>query len=247
VRSQGAHHIPEPAVTTSALKLPLFPPPSPLCATAIDFQIASELFKKRRRLKKADSHALHAVTEHHNKLVPTVGGLLLFGGNPEREFPDAWIQCGRFGGTNKSVIADSIECHCVLTKIADEAFEFIRKHTLYGATITALKRNEITNIPLRAAREILVNAVAHADYSQQGAPVRVAIYDDRLEIVLANCAGLTALRRGESASPINAGCGVAEIALLRQRMQTRLDLRQCSKSDESVRSHCCAVLNTSGR
>ena len=153
-----------------------------LSATAIDFHIASELFKKRRRLKKADLHSLHAVTEHHNKLVPTVGGVLLFGDDPEREFPDAWIQCGRFGGTDKSVIADSVECHGVLTKIADEAFEFIRKHTLYGAAITGLKRNEITNIPLRAARELLVNAVVHADYSQQGAPIRVAIYEDRLEI-----------------------------------------------------------------
>jgi hypothetical protein len=39
-----------------------------------------------------------------------------------------------------------------------------------------------SNIPLRAARELLVNAVVHANYSQQGAPIRVAIYDDRLEI-----------------------------------------------------------------
>jgi ATP-dependent DNA helicase RecG len=153
-----------------------------LSTTAIDFQIASELFKKRRRLRKEDLHTLHAVAEHHNKLVPTVGGVLLFGDNPEREFPDAWIQCGRFGGTDKSSIADSVECHGVLTKIADAAFEFITKHTLHGATITGLKRKETTNIPLRAARELLVNAVVHADYSQQGAPIRVAIFDDRLEI-----------------------------------------------------------------
>ena len=33
-----------------------------LSATAIDFHIASELFRKRRRLKKADFHTLHAVT-----------------------------------------------------------------------------------------------------------------------------------------------------------------------------------------
>jgi predicted HTH transcriptional regulator len=45
-----------------------------------------------------------------------------------------------------------------------------------------LKRKDTTNIPLRAARELFVNAVVHADYSQQGAPIRVAIYDDRLEI-----------------------------------------------------------------
>lgn len=45
------------------------------------------------------------------------------------------------------------------------------------------RRNAGTPIRrLCAARELLVNAVVHADYSQQDAPIRVAIYDDRLEI-----------------------------------------------------------------
>ena len=145
-----------------------------LSATAVNFHIATELFKKHRRLKKADLHALHALTEHQNKLVPSVGGVLLFGKEPEQEFPDAWIQCGRYG-TDKSVIIGSVECQGVLTKVTDEAFEFIKKHTLHGATISGLKRKDTTNIPLQAARELLVNAVVHADYSQQGAPIRVAI------------------------------------------------------------------------
>jgi len=33
-----------------------------------------------------------------------------------------------------------------------------------------------------AVREAVINAVAHADYAQRGAPLRVAIYDDRLEV-----------------------------------------------------------------
>ena len=28
----------------------------------------------------------------------------------------------------------------------------------------------------------MVNAVAHADYSQHGAPIRIAVFDDRLEV-----------------------------------------------------------------
>jgi hypothetical protein len=50
----------------------------------------------------------------------------------------------------------------------------------------------------------------------------------------------------QSDQPLEEG-RVAQIALLRQRMQAGLDLRQCSKRNEWVRSHCCAVLNTSGR
>jgi len=33
-----------------------------------------------------------------------------------------------------------------------------------------------------ALREALVNAVVHADYAQRGAPIRLAVFDDRVEI-----------------------------------------------------------------
>lgn len=35
---------------------------------------------------------------------------------------------------------------------------------------------------MAAVREAIVNAVAHSDYSQRGAPIRVLIFDDRLEV-----------------------------------------------------------------
>lgn len=108
--------------------------------------------------------------------------MLLFGHSPEEEFPDAWIQCGRFAGVGKGTIVDSIECHGILPRALDVAFEFIKKHTFNRAEITGLKRVERSSIPLQAARELLVNAVVHADYSQQGMPIRVAIFDDRMEI-----------------------------------------------------------------
>jgi hypothetical protein len=37
-------------------------------------------------------------------------------------------------------------------------------------------------VPPVAAREAIVNAVVHADYAQKGAPIRLAIFDDRVEI-----------------------------------------------------------------
>ena len=52
---------------------------------------------------------LHLVIRHQGRLVPTVGGILLFGTERERYFPDAWIQCGRFGGTDKARILDQLE------------------------------------------------------------------------------------------------------------------------------------------
>jgi ATP-dependent DNA helicase RecG len=45
-----------------------------------------------------------------------------------------------------------------------------------------LEREEQLAIPLAALREALVNALCHRDYSQQGAAISLAIFDDRLEL-----------------------------------------------------------------
>ena len=114
--------------------------------------------------------------------MPTVGGLLLFGLQPERRFPDAWIQCGRFTGTNKAELPDTVECRGTLPRSLAAAYEFIKRHAMQGVAIDGLKHVERVSIPLRAARELLVNAVVHADYAQLGAPIRVSLFDDRIEI-----------------------------------------------------------------
>ena len=48
------------------------------------------------------------------------------------------------------------------------ANEFIKRHAMQGMAIDELIRVEQASIPLRAVRELLVNAVVHADYAQEG-------------------------------------------------------------------------------
>jgi predicted HTH transcriptional regulator len=64
----------------------------------------------------------------------------------------------------------------------EAAYEFIKRHAMQGVVIEGLKHASVASIPLRAARELLVNAVVHADYAQQGAPIRVSLFTDRVEI-----------------------------------------------------------------
>lgn len=71
-----------------------------LDSEALDFRAASESFAPIRRLKRSDLDTLRLVTTHQGRPVPTVGGMLLFGKDRERHFPDAWIQAGRFRGTD---------------------------------------------------------------------------------------------------------------------------------------------------
>ena len=58
-----------------------------------------------------------------------------------------------------------------------------------GKSMTALaimgllprRSARVSGIPPLALREALINALVHAEYSQQGAPNRVAEFDDRIE------------------------------------------------------------------
>jgi predicted HTH transcriptional regulator len=85
-----------------------------LSSEAIDFRVASESFAPIRNLRRRDLETLRLVADHQGKTVPTVGGMILFGHDRERHFPDAWIQAGRFAGSDKSRILDRIEIHSPL-------------------------------------------------------------------------------------------------------------------------------------
>ena len=45
-----------------------------------------------------------------------------------------------------------------------------------------MRRSERWSLPPVAVREAVINALVHADYSQRGAPLRISIFDDRLEV-----------------------------------------------------------------
>lgn len=153
-----------------------------LSSEAIDFRAASELFTPVRKLTKTGLETLHMLVRHQQRLVPTNGGVILFGTEREQFFPDAWIHVGRFGGTTRASILDSREVHDLPPLAIEKATEFVQKHALLSFRIEGLRREERWSIPLAAVREAIVNAVAHADYSQRGAPIRVLIFDDRLEV-----------------------------------------------------------------
>ena len=86
----------------------------------IDFRVASECFAPVRKLKRRDFETLRLVTTYQERLCPTIGSFLLFGKDRLGQFPDAWVQAGRFDGADRSLIQDHIELTGMLTQAIDK-------------------------------------------------------------------------------------------------------------------------------
>jgi len=64
----------------------------------------------------------------------------------------------------------------------DLAVSFVERTIKKGSKIGRVYREEHWEYPMLAVREIIINAVIHRDYSLQGKDIKIAIFDDMLEI-----------------------------------------------------------------
>ena len=125
---------------------------------------------------------LQLTTDDQGKVVPTNGGVLLFGRDRERLFPDAWVYCARFRGPDGLDITDLLELYANPLDIPDLVEEFLKRHAFRGADMRQWIRKDDWSVPLDIIREAVTNALIHSDYTQHGGPIRVAFYDDRIYI-----------------------------------------------------------------
>ena len=117
-----------------------------------------------------------------NVLRPTMAGLLLFGKNPQHWAPNAIVLSARFSGAALSDEFIKQEIGGTLPHQLRQAETFVREHIRSGVHIDGLERKETPEYPLEAVRELLVNAIAHRDYSTEGDSIHLHIFSNRLEI-----------------------------------------------------------------
>ncbi len=113
--------------------------------------------------------------------VPTNAGLMLFGKEVERRFPQAEITLVQYQGRD---LADEFEREDVrdtLPEAVRRAERWLTEHMRKGSRMVGLERQDWTQFPPAAVREALVNAVAHRDYGVRGEGIRIALFADRLE------------------------------------------------------------------
>ena len=112
----------------------------------------------------------------------TRAAILLFGKNPSRFFPCAFFQIGRFGGTDPTdlIIQDRIEGN--LFYIFDQVIDFLKsKYLLSPISYQGMQRVETLEIPDKAIREAVLNALIHKDYTSLSA-IALRIYDPTVSI-----------------------------------------------------------------
>lgn len=116
---------------------------------------------------------------------PTLAGLLAAGRKPQRFFPSLQIVFTRWAGTPGD--AERLRTKALTGSIPDillDALDQMRLNMREPAIITGALRRNYPDYSTKAVLEALTNALQHRDYSAEsrGMPVRIDMYDDRLEI-----------------------------------------------------------------
>lgn len=116
---------------------------------------------------------------------PTLAGLLAAGRKPQRFFPSLQIVFTRWAGTPGD--AERLRTKELTGSIPDillDALDQMRLNMREPAIITGALRRNYPDYSTKAVLEALTNAHQHRDYSAEsrGMPVRIDMYDDRLEI-----------------------------------------------------------------
>ncbi|MBA3945679.1 MAG: putative DNA binding domain-containing protein [Herpetosiphonaceae bacterium] len=113
--------------------------------------------------------------------VPTNAGLLLFARTVERHFPHCEITVVRYRGLTMGDEFERDDIRETLPEQIRRAERWIADHIRRGSRMVGLERQDWEEYPAGAVREVIVNAVAHRDYTVRGEGIRIALFGDRIE------------------------------------------------------------------
>jgi ATP-dependent DNA helicase RecG len=139
--------------------------------------------RENRKLEPVTKDLLfsyYLIAQEHAQTYATVAGILMFGKRPQYYLPEAFIICTHFKGVEGREAIATIDCTGTLFEQFHTAMNFIVSRLSRSFTIKARKREETLEIPEKAIREVLLNAIVHRNYHLKS-PVKIAIFNDRIE------------------------------------------------------------------
>lgn len=113
-----------------------------------------------------------------------LAGVLLFAEKPEWIKPQFVIKAIRYPGSDihSTTYLDTEDFTGSLEKVFDDSLAFIMRNLQKIQAGHGINSPGTPEIPLSVFEELLVNAIAHRDYLIS-APIRLFIFDDRIEII----------------------------------------------------------------
>ena len=125
--------------------------------------------------------------------IPTLAGALCLSSYPQAAFPQLCITAVVIPGTHigdtgieGERFLDNKRIEGTIGEMLEETIRFVRRNmrekTIIGSDG---KRDDKTEYPITAVREVVLNALMHRDYSihTEGTPVRVLMFNDRMEVI----------------------------------------------------------------
>lgn len=157
------------------------------------------------------------MVEDRGRRIANVGGILLFGQNPNRWLPQAGISAIAYPGVARDYatredirlrgpIAPLLDAGGEIADrgVIDQAVDFVNRNISHTAGLRGARREDRAEYPQEAVREAIVNAVAHRDYTIAVTDIELAVFTDRLEIVspgrLPNTVTIEKMRSGYRAT-----------------------------------------------
>lgn len=120
--------------------------------------------------------------EEDGDVKPTHAGLLLFGRNASRWLPSAEITAVRYAGTEMSDQFVREDINGSLPDQIRKAEAFLQANTSQEVVLEGLTHGGRAAYPEDVLREVVVNAVAHRDYTIQGESIRIFVFRDRIQV-----------------------------------------------------------------
>ena len=152
-----------------------------------------ELKKNKPHLAKLEEREINRLQGFVVDNKPTVAALMLFSVYPQAYFPQFCITAVSVPGKEMSATGsvgerfiDNKRIEGSITQMLNDALIFVRKNMKVKTIIDAETgmRNDRTEYPVIAVRELVLNALIHRDYSihTESAPITITMYSDRMEI-----------------------------------------------------------------
>lgn len=146
--------------------------------------------KYAKQLKGTSNHSTQDILHQRGCLIkqedhylPTHAGILIFGKAPQQVIRSSEITAVRFAGETMSDTFSRQDITGTLPQQIQRAETFLIDHLRKSVKLNdKMQREEGYEYPMEAVRELIVNAVAHRDYSIQGDNIRLFMYSNHMEV-----------------------------------------------------------------